>query len=702
MRLLAVCLLLVPLAPRDLDVGVPPGTGLDWNREFRKPVPTGGRGGVPVPSTDEKPTPAGSTVAEERQSKDNLDFVVANLYDYFRVTTVDIMTHCSVSLPKSTGKVSQDDVATGGGFVMAWNYPPEMPVELVWMAAMACIREQVHPEVISWPESAAYCLELGEPSLYGAKAAAEGKIARYVTKLLKPLPPAAPQVPKAKDPKSAMLLRLAAVELSGGFPNALDPTFARRTLAIGNDSYGAVLECTKNPHPFLARNATSVLAHFGRDEVNGELIKLWKDSDDIIVRTRALLGLARRGEKSIVPDLVKQAQNGKDEPMQALAIYCLGLIGDPAGAKAVADLANAGGIKDTDLLWSAVPALGRMRGGKDVLIELEKQLRAKIGINDAIKIQGDQNTPTAEERGARLKVLRHLSVIALAMCGEKRFRDEVSQRVDKSGHDAFHRAGHYLLCEALAIMEDEKSLKKLIEANAGEDIIRLEALRALARCKKADGKYLAARAADETAPASVRSMALQLLGDVDPAIAKETCAKIVADYASKTGDLDANKAFVVAVAAQVGGRVKAHDVKDLVKAVDRAFNAKGFSRREGNNDPDITKAKVSLYPALLEALVIELGRTGSPDALALLKLILERSRAPQGRAEAALALGNIPGQEADEALVGALDDKDGWVRWCAYKALAKRSNEDHLCDWIFGDGEHRRKCVDAYKAWVKK
>ncbi len=695
MRALILVVLLAPVS-FDLDVGVPPGTPLEWSREVRKPVPTGHRGRVP--SVDERPKTPGGTVAEDRYK--NVDYVVANLYDFFRVTTVDIMTHVNINLPKSTGKVSQDDVSTGGGFVMQWNYPPELPVELVWMAAMACIREQVHPEVVAWPESAAHCLELGEPSLYAAKAA-QGQIGQYLTKNLKPIPNQPPVPPKSKDPKEAMTLRLAAVELTGGFPHALDPTFARRTLALGDDSYGAVLECTQNPHTFLARNAVSVLTHFPRPEVVDELKKLWKDQKDPVLRVRACLGLARRREKSIVPDLVKEVDS-RDEPMQALAVHALGLIGDPAGAKPVADRAKRAGLKDADFLWTAIPALGRM-GDKETLLELEKALSKKIDGNDTIKIHGDIQTPTAEEPGARFKVLRQMCAVALALLGEKKFVDEVKRRVEKSGHDGWHRATHYLLVEALAIVDGgDALLRKLIESNTGEDIIKLEALRALVRAGKADAKYLRDRALDEkVGTPSVRALSIQVLGDLDEKTAGEVCTKVIADYAAGTGDLDPAKAFITGVAAQVGGRIGALGVKDLGKSVERAFKAGAFARREGNNDPDITKAKVTLYPALLETLTIELGRTGSADALPLLKQIFEKSKVAQGRAEAVLATGAIPGKEADAVLVDALDDKDGWVRWCAYKGLARRSSLEHFCDWIFGDNEHRRKATEAYKAWLK-
>jgi HEAT repeat protein len=697
-RLVLAALLFVPA--RDLDVGVPPGTPLEWNREFRQPVPTGARGNVP--SFDKKPAPApGSTVAET--PKPNLDFVVSNLYDFFRVTTVDIMIHVSVNLPKSTGKVSQDDVATGGGMVMAWNYPPEMPSELVWMAAMACIREQIHPEVVSWPESAAHCLELGEPSLYGAKAYDQGKIGAYLKKHLKPLPAQPPALPKTATPQQALAVRLAAVELTGGFPFALDPTFARRTLGLGEDAYFAVLECTKSPHPFLSRNAVVVLGHFARPETNDELLKLFRESKDPVVRVRALQAILRRGgAKPLVPDLAKLLSTAdKDEPMQALAMFALGHVGDPAGAAAVRDHLKRD--SDPDTLWTAIPALARIRDAsketKEILARLEQITEGRFKGTDKVQIKPDLNTPSSEEVGAKWKVLHQMAILALAMNGDARQADEVLRR----GLDGFHPATHYLLVEALAGMGDkgiELLKKKVIEPLAGEDVVRLEAMRRLAAAKKLDGAYLKDLATGTKGP-PVRALALQLLADADEKLAKEACAKIVADYAKGTGDLPPGDAFVAGAAAQVGGRLQAFKAADLVPAVQRAWMAGAFSRREGKNEVDITKAEIKLYPALLESLVVELGRTGEAAGAATLVGVLTKSRAPQGRAEAALALGAVGGREAIDALCGALDDPDGWVRYCAYRSLKAQSGADHFCDWIFGDKGHRQKAAEAYRDWAK-
>ncbi|MHC4608682.1 MAG: hypothetical protein ACYTAF_17395, partial [Planctomycetota bacterium] len=175
MARVAFLALLLAALPADLDVGVPPGTPLEWDGGRQHPVPTGGRADVPtgsrptggredVPTKDTSKGPRGSTVAEDVEKSatpSRAAYSVTNLYAFFRVTTQDIMTHVTVNVPRTTAGVGQGGTATGGRapYTMVWKYPPEIPTELFWMGCMATLRGQIHPEVVSVPESVLYCIE---------------------------------------------------------------------------------------------------------------------------------------------------------------------------------------------------------------------------------------------------------------------------------------------------------------------------------------------------------------------------------------------------------------------------------------------------------------------------------------------------------------------------------------------------------------
>ncbi len=709
--LLAACGVILASARRDLDVGVPPGTPLEWDRTLRQPVPTPGRGKVP---TTDKPSekPSGGTVAEERVPKPpEFAYGNTNLYDFFRVTTQDIMQHASLNLPKSTGRVSIDetDVATGGGggFRMTWNYPPELPVELAWMATMACIRTEIHPEIVSEPESIVYAVELGIPAHYGAKAY-PGKIGSQVAKATVVLPPQPPELVKMKDPRDAMLARLAMVELTSGYAYALDPTFARRTLGLGADSYRAVLECTKSRHPLLAQNAVAVLANFPNPEAGVELRKIFQTTPDSVCRYRALSGLLRRRDRTIVPDLVKAAGD-KDEVLRCAALYALGMLADPATAPVLCQTVRNAGTRGKDLLWSALPALARVRDGtketREILAATEKALRGECKGGDKVRTSADAMTPTAEAPGSKVRVLRQMALLALAANGDPGAGDEVLQRLASEGSSAFHPTVWYLVAEVAAHLGDKgvEQVKKMVEVGL-DDSVHVHALRSLVQAGKADAKYLRDRAS-KGSPV-VRGAAIQFLADTDEKSCVEVCRATISDFAKGSGSAEAEAAFLVAIAAQVGGKIGAWKdgvlAADLAQAGERAWKTGAYARREGKNDPDITKCRITVHPALLETLLVECGRGAGEKAVDLLVKILKDRAKPAGRAEAALALGGIGGKPAVEALLATLEDPDGWVRYCAYLSLKHLSAQEYFTDWIFASAAQCKTAADKYRAWFRK
>jgi HEAT repeat protein len=698
-----------PACLADLDVAVPPGTPLEWIRELSRPTPTGHRGRVPVPSGYGELNAEGArpgTQAEDRYPKGpvkapwrpSLEYTVVSAADIFGVTSADCPGHLKWGTPPPTKPVvTQDDVATEGGFVIRWNYPPNFPAELIWVGVLAALRERIHTAAISWAEAAAYCLEVGEPALLGV-AMGDGKIRNYLAGTSTKLPPKPPDTPKPKNPQAAGLFNLAAVELSGGFPHALDPTFARRTLALGDEMYDAVLECCRSAHPHLARNAVLVLA--GYPQSTPDLIKLWRESRDRTFRMRALRALSERGEKSIVKD-VEAELFPSDLPVMAMALYALGRIGDASVEATVLELLRKNPKKPmaadnvdwsrTEVLWSAIPALGRMKAGRDVLLGMEAYLRKRCGGRD----DADRDNPQPE------KLFRQMCLIALAHHGEKAYLDEVVKRVKDKGLDAFHRATHYALIDALAASDEgAEAMKSKPPTDRHVRLALVETLSKSRRITAVELEQIALRAAE--AP-PVRARAVQLLLDHDGPTARSVCQKLLGEFVKGKAVIDPGAAQVAQAAAQVGGIVDAVGPQVLIDAVKRAFEHGCFARREGNNETDLTRARIVLFPALLETLVIELGRTRASEAFPILRQVFAKRAFPQGRAEAVVAIGAIPGKEADETLIDALADKDGWVRYCASRALVKRSGEDHFSGWIWMDNPAAaRKAIGAYKEWWKK
>ncbi|MHC4605510.1 MAG: HEAT repeat domain-containing protein [Planctomycetota bacterium] len=715
---LLLCLLMMPIggaheaSVMDLDVGVPPGTPLDWFSQHREPVPTGGRGAVPTGMTKEErqqkaeaeknEAKKGMTVTEKPKIPFHFTHEIPNLYEYFGVTTKDIMAH--VSLPgrrkpdKKKVKQKGKDVPTGEGgaeeeYELEFLYPPELPLEMAWMAVMVNLRVQCHPEVVSNLESCAYLLRLGIPGTFKMKGV-----------VVPDFPPGPPQIPTAKDKFDQMVCRLAAVELVSGYPYTLDPNYARRILGLGGEAYDAIVICTKSKHSFLQQNAVAILANFRVPGATQELRKQFRTCKNAVSRIRAMTALIQRRDLGIVPDLIKMAVNERSDAqvMRAYAIWGLGMIGDKRGAKPLSDMLGGRVLPSPDIQWAILPALGRIADRSKSTIRTLKTYETKvwndIGQDDHVtstQQDGSSGTIKVEDPGSRFKILRQMAMMALAANGEKKYVDEFIRRMGSPGHTDFHQAVWFILVDMLGKVDPEGTdqLKRLVDGARLEQMQAL-ALRWLVNEKKVDAEYIRGQCSGGSA--MVRGLALQLLAELDEKMAAEECKEIVDRYSG--GRVDAGEAYVVATAANVGGKLDVDWGKSIVSAAEGAYESKAYAKRVSNENPDIAQFQVSTYPPLMESLMAEVGRPRLKEAVPFLIRVLDGDSTP-GRAEAAFSLGNIGGKEAVERLLNALDDRAGWVRFAAYRALRSISGEDYFCDWIFSSKSRRRKYVEKYRDW---
>lgn len=708
MRALAL-LLLIPLAappPADIDVGVPPGTPLEWDKDMHQPTPSFGRRGVPTvakpqpspdPSKPPKP-PGGMTVAD--RPPEPYAYGATNLYGYFGITTVDIMVHIKVELPMG-GLTTKEEVGDGTG--VKWIYPPYTTTETAWIGAAGCLRAFLHPEVVSVPESVAYLCEIGEPALIAAESL-KGPVGERLKKLITPVPEQLPRIKTGGTPLESMIHRLATVELTSGFPSSLDPSYARRTLALGDDAYKVVAELTKSDHRFLARNAVAVLANFRNPESMEVLRKIWSSGSDPVMRYRALSGLVRRKDRAAVPLLTSKLSDS-DEVARAAAAYALGMIGDP---KALPGLMNAArGTSDRDYLWSLLPAIARLASTKEHA-DFFKAMEAKIpGLPALVRPEEAANDllndrpmfpPKPEPANTKLEVLKDMCLLGRVAGGDEEATKVALERFTTKGMDGFHRATWYLACDvAVRIGKPVAVPMRGFFTARVEPAVQIQALIRLAEIG-VDSSFVKELAASAAQP-SVQALALMMLAFRDEAAFKEIGLQVVRNYTGTSP----GRAFVVGVVLQELSKLptgNGNSLELLIRTAEKALEAKEWAWRKDDSEPDITKAKIEFHPPLLEVAAIELGRLGDPGAVPTLVKIL-RSGAGGGRAEACLALGALGGPEASQAVIAALEDpKDGWVRYNAWVAAKKLSGIDASVDWIFGSAADRGKAVAKYKEWL--
>lgn len=750
----------------DLDIEVPPGSPLDWDKELNQPIPTG-RGqvtigtGTPVSPTGEAPSKTPPPVNLETGSKQGktwleatpppkpspvgLEYGVTNLYNFLRITTVDIMNHISPKIPSNppiTENIPKDigtgggkypkasDIDTGpgrekgaeakqppaGGKEMAhgisMRYPPVYPTELCWIAIANCLRSSLHPELMNNMEASAYLVEIGEPSLVGAQMGTD--ISANVQRLVAPdLELKLPALPKGKgDAMDEMLIRLAVSEIISGFPYAFDPTYARRVLSLGDGAYPAVKACLSTPHAFLGRNAVAIIANL---DAHGEAVKdlrdIFKKSRDAVARLRALSGLVRKRDRESVPLLMAELKNS-DGVIRSAVMFALGMIGRKDAKIAEAIIKDLKDHPEPDEAWTGVSALARNGDGSKKTLEFIKALKNSIkdkipqGAANPIPLpqqQGGQRggfvPPISDMPGTKYKIIDDAALLALAANGDATAKTEVIAKAGQ-GQLGFMKATWYLVGDVLPFLGDEgvQAAKTFIERSDMPTNCKVNAVRRLAEAIP-DEVYFKGLVSAGSVP-EIRAAALMKLFEIKPEAVKDVAHPFVAGSSA-----DASAAFLSGTAIQLLGRIKANKGEDLMKTAQDAYAAKAWGKRLSDNNPDITKAKIEVFPPLLEIALVELGKTGHRDAVGFLTTVA-RDKVCPARAEAILALGSIASsvvpldQTAMETILAAMEDPDdGWVRFTAFRVMREISKQDFPVDWIFGKDLAIAFHAKRYREW---
>jgi hypothetical protein len=700
------------------------GTPLDWDKELHQPIPTGIQGkkaGGPAKAEGQ-----GTTLATPAKVQPPpMGYSSINLYNFLRVRTIDIMTHFQPKTPTGTpvpvkvpseqpvhvtGESAKDKPAGNNAkrpTTMAHgidsNYPPKVPGELFWIAIANCLRSVLHPELMSEPESIAYLVEIGEVSLYGADTV-KSPWSDRLKKLINDVPPNPPEFPQGGTPLDSVMTKLAVMELVSGFPYALDPTYAKRTLLLGDQAFEAVLKCAQSNHPFLSRNAVAVLANFSNEKAAAELAKIAEKATDPVVKVRAIAGIGRRKDKKMIPILLKYLTSNEDY-VRAIATYALGCVAtkDAAVAK---QLVQAAGNADPNALWTLLPALARIACTDKEVVDGLKKIYDKCwseakGIPHPIP-PGDKpndfRAPNPEPAGYKKRIVADMALIALAACGDPAAQQEIFAKFSAKGVEAFTEASWMVLVESLPLMGDKgQDLAKGLSTH-NEVALATQAVRSIRKAANPDVKWLA-NLAKSGGNALVRAAALTALFGNSESDLRDACHTIIKN--ANAGS--AEEAYLTAMALQMLDYVGDNKGDEVLSVVEKANAAGAVARRTSSDEYDITKAKFDVFPPLLEVSTLALGKTQYEAAIPKLIDLLKNGKA---KAEAALALGGLPSSKENiklvcEALLEAMGDQnDGWLRFCAYLSMKNISNRDFFADYIFGSPSSIFGGVDRYKAWL--
>jgi hypothetical protein len=714
-------------APLDLDLDVPIGSPLDWDRELPQPVPnittgTPGRAlakpkevpkaekgsGTQIQAPPVKPTPPPM-----------IGFGIPNLYNFFRIKTIDIMNHISPNIPtkpnqpfnppapkaeppmidtgtstKERGKAEPAPQVTMRPGIEG-NYIPKTPGELAWIAVATNLRANLHPEIVNTLEAKAYLVEIGEASLAWPQGLVKDKI--------QDIPNGVPSFPKLKDAIDTCAAKIAVIELVSGYPHAMDPTYAKHTLLMGDVAFNALVECAKSPHSFLQHNAVAVLSNASGAKAADELRKILDNATDPVTLVRAALGCARKKDKKAVPALMKRL-NGADECVIAAIVYALGMIATD-DLKVAQHLANmAQGANTPDLAWVALAAVARIHAKDkklaDQLVAIKKTWEQK-GANVPPPQQapaapapgGGMAAPVTEPAGTKNKIVWEIATLAAAASGDEASRKEAIAK----GITGFIKQVWVLAAEVFPSFGPDGMNAAKGVANHEESNLAVAAIRAVGEYKE-EVPWLKGIAG--SGKAVLRAAALTRLIYHDEEAIKEVCRPIVA-----AGNISsAEEAFLTGTAMQMLDRFGANVGADVLNVVNKAKAGNAVARRTATDEYDVTKAKIDVFPPCWEIATLCLGRTQYEPAVEVLIGFLNDPNCPV-RGEAALSLGSFGGQlkKVGEALLKNLvDPSDGWVRFCCYLSLRHLSGQDYPQDYVFGAMSELWPSVVKYRDWYRE
>lgn len=725
----------------DLDLEVPIGTPLDWDKELHQPTPviatgTPGRAepkeAAPPVEGPKEEGPKGGTKVEVKKPPParprinpapTVGFSVPNLYNYFRITTQDIMTHVKPQPerknpspwepPLEGAPPPVPEIETGtstanrpGGRAepapkvtmrhgVEGQYPPKIPGELCWLAICTALRMELHPEIVNKAEALAYLYEIGEPCIANGVAPTKGKFTD--------VPERPPDFPKMKDPIDKMLSKMIVLEICSGYPYSMDPTYAKKTLMLGELAFPTILECSRSNHTFLKHCAVAILANFTSEAAAEALLKLVDSKEDPVTRVRAINGLGRKRYLKAIPVLLKNLSDG-DEGIVAATLYALSQIGSVADPKQRVALAKKLGEfltnPNLDLKWSALAAIARL-GAKDKAVA-----SACAQIKSEVKAKADNVKPPpapppgspvgipGDPPGSKYKILYHAAMLAAAASGDEASTAETMN----AGHSNLHKQVQVLAAEAYPHMGKSGMSQAKSLANHQEPAIAIAAVRSLGRYP--ENLEWIKNIANTGSRAIIKAAALTALYPLDEKATEDACKGIVKGYG---GGTDAESNFLVSLALQMLDRMNKNVGEDVLNVVKKAAEAGAFAKRVATSEYDITQAKIDVHPALLEVAVLALGRTQHEPGLPELVKLMEVGSPVRG--EAALALGSygIPNcvVPAAEALLKALvEPSDGFVRFCAYLSLRHMSKKDYFCDYIFGTMPDIWPNALKYRDWI--
>ena len=370
--LAALCAAWASAPAPDVDVGVPPGSPLDWSRAFPALTP----GSRPLFQRTTAGGPAEEAAEPETSVPPEhppLDVRFSSSFDLTRILTHDIVDELGwiETQPRR-------EPVTG-----RWSSLPPEPEPgdpLYWTSLAALLRLLLHPSETPRSEVEVHLIEIGEPVLPVLESARGQKYLRatceQVAERVTPKSDGAPEplVPAAEDtPRERMLLRFVFDELCAAHPCDPVGSFGSRLFLFGEELEPYVARYATHANAHLRRAAVAALGRYRTRTAGQALVGVAVTSDDPVAVARALAGLGRTAWVLDASPLAVRLEGTGDLHERTALIGALARLGASRAVPAIARIGReALERSESDLLVTVLGALARIpaRGHADLVREL--------------------------------------------------------------------------------------------------------------------------------------------------------------------------------------------------------------------------------------------------------------------------------------------------------------------------------------------
>lgn len=324
---LALALCLGRGVRRDLDVGVPPGSALDWGQQFPGSSPprlshlASSRQRKRSSQQEESRSQGGGPIARIPRATSSTPILSILTWDIPQhLVWIDNSQAVSQG-PSSEPRASERPAA------------PRYGQTFYWTTLAPLFRILLHPRLVSRAELSAHVLELGDACIPALKAAsAEAEIRELCQELLlrlRPQEPAEVELEELADStRHRALKRFAIQELLRHEPYDVTAPFGARLFLLSDLFLPILVDLAAHSSRMeVRRNAASALARYDSREAVECLLRISERSEDQVLLIRALNGLGRfpaHTERLDWAPLVERLQ-GTADPVRRVAI--LGALG---------------------------------------------------------------------------------------------------------------------------------------------------------------------------------------------------------------------------------------------------------------------------------------------------------------------------------------------------------------------------------------